>query len=78
MDKKGDKKKAQDNALKAHKLIDIRKVPNDVDRFGTVPINPQASEEAGTLLVGCDVGENGGELPDLMTLGHEIYENDGL
>ena len=57
MDKKGDKKKAQDNALKAHKLTDIRKVPNDVDRFGTVPINPQAAEEAGTLLVGCDVGE---------------------
>lgn len=78
LDKKGDKDKAKSNADKVHKLIDIRKVPSDVDRFGTVPINPQAAEEAGTLLIGCDVGVNGDKLPDLMNLGHEIYENDGL
>ena len=78
LDKKGDKDKAKANADKVHKLIDIRKVPSDVDRFGTVPINPQAAEEAGTLLIGCDVGVNGDKLQDLMNLGHEIYENDGL
>ena len=36
-------KKAQANAEEAHKLIDIRKVPMDVDRFGTVPLDPVAS-----------------------------------
>ena len=33
--KKADHKKAKANADEAHKLIDIRKVPMDVDRFGT-------------------------------------------
>ena len=79
LDKKGDKKKAKVNAEKVHsKFIDIRKVPTGITRFGTVPINPEAAEESGTCLIGCDVGENGDKLPDLTDFGHEIYENDGL
>lgn len=76
--KKANKKQAEKNAIEAHKLIDIRKVPTDVTRFGTVPINPQAAEEAGTTLIGCDVGVNGDKLNDLMDLGAEFYANDGL
>ena len=76
--KKGDKKKAQANAEEVHKLIDIRKIPLDVDRFGTVPLNPKAAADAGTTLIGCDVGTNGDKLPDLMDLGGKIYERDGL
>ncbi len=76
--KKADVKKAKANAERVHKLIDIRKVPMDVDRFGTVPLDPVASENAGTTLIGCDVGVNGDKLPDLMDIGSEIYANDGL
>ena len=37
--KKADHKQAEANALEAHKLINICKVPMDVDRFGTVPVD---------------------------------------
>ncbi|MBR3197361.1 MAG: methanogenesis marker 14 protein, partial [Methanobrevibacter sp.] len=67
--KKADHKQAEANALEAHKLINITKVPMDVERFGTVPVNPEAAENAGTTLIGCDVGFNGDKLDDLMELG---------
>ncbi|MBP3226210.1 MAG: methanogenesis marker 14 protein, partial [Methanobrevibacter sp.] len=76
--KKGDKKKAEANALEAHKLINIQKVPMDVDRFGTVPVNPVAADAAGTTLIGCDVGFNGDKLPELMELGAQFYDEDGV
>lgn len=76
--KKADHKKAKLNADEAHKLIDIRKVPMDVDRFGTVPLDPVASEKAGTILIGCDVGVNGDKLDDLTELGAKFYQEDGL
>ncbi len=50
----------------------------DVDRFGTVPLDPVASENAGTTLIGCDVGVNGDKLEDLMDLGAKFYDRDGL
>ena len=76
--KKGDKKKAEANALEAHKLINIQKVPKDVTRFGTVPVDPIAAEAAGTTLIGCDVGFNGDKLPELMELGAQFYDEDGI
>ena len=76
--KKANHKKAEANALEAHKLIDIRKVPMDVQRFGTVPVNPVAADNAGTTLIGCDVGVNGDKLPELMELGAQFYDADGL
>ncbi|MDR0913400.1 MAG: methanogenesis marker 14 protein [Methanobrevibacter sp.] len=76
--KKADWKKAKINAERVHKLIDIKKVPMDVDRFGTVPLDPVAAKDAGTTLIGCDVGENASGLPDLMKLGEELYNNDGI
>jgi len=76
--KKADWKRAKLNAEKVHKLIDIRKVPIDRDRFGTVPLKPEAAQIAGTCLIGCDVGENGDKLGDLISLGEELYKNDGL
>ena len=76
--KKADHKKAEANALEAHKLINITKVPMDVDRFGTVPVNPEAAEKAGTTLIGCDVGFNGDKLDELMDLGAQFYDADGL
>ncbi len=76
--KKADWKKALVNAQRAHEFIDIRKVPEDRERFGTVPVNPHAAYDAGTTLIGCDVGTNGDKLDDLTNLGHEIYQNDGI
>lgn len=76
--KKADWKKALANAQRAHEFIDIRKVPEDRERFGTVPVNPHAAYDAGTTLIGCDVGTNGDKLDDLTNLGHEIYQNDGI
>lgn len=76
--KKGDKKKAQENAEEVHKLVDIRKVPKGVTRFGTVPLNPESAESAGTTLIGCDVGENGDKLSELSELGAKLYADDGL
>jgi putative methanogenesis marker protein 14 len=76
--KKADWKKALINAERAHEFIDIRKVPEDRTRFGTVPVNPHAAYEAGTTLIGCDIGTNGDKIEDLTNLGHEIYENDGI
>ncbi|MCL2157047.1 MAG: methanogenesis marker 14 protein [Methanobrevibacter sp.] len=76
--KKADWKQAKLNAEKVHKLIDIRKVPIDCERFGTVPLDPVAAEKAGTTLIGCDVGENADKIPDLIALGEELYKNNGL
>ncbi|MDR1819416.1 MAG: methanogenesis marker 14 protein [Methanobrevibacter sp.] len=76
--KKANWKKAKSDADKVHKLIDIKKVPMDVNKFGTVPLDPIAAETAGTTLIGCDVGFNGDKLQDLMDLGGELYEESGL
>ena len=76
--KKADHKKAEANALEAHKLVNITKVPMDVNRFGTVPVDPVAAENAGTTLIGCDVGFNGDKLGELMELGAQFYDADGL
>ena len=50
----------------------------DVERFGTVPVNPVSAEAAGTTLIGCDVGFNGDKLPELMDLGAQFFDEDGL
>lgn len=76
--KKANTKKAKANADEVHKLIDIRKVPEGSTRFGTVPIDVEASKEAGNVLIGCDVGTNGDGIPDLIELGKQLYDADGL
>ncbi len=76
--KKADWKKALTNAKRVHELIDIRVVPEDRDRFGTVPVEPLSAKNAGTTLIGCDVGVNGDKLDELTKIGAEIYESDGL
>lgn len=76
--KKADWKLAEDYAHKIHKYVDIRKVPEGRDRFGTVPVDPEAAYSAGTTLIGCDVGKNGDAIPKLTDIGHKIYENSGI
>ncbi|MGL6298775.1 MAG: methanogenesis marker 14 protein [Methanobacteriaceae archaeon] len=76
--KKANWKKAKIHAEKVHSFIKIEKVPMGVDRFGTVPVETDSAAQAGTTLIGCDVGTNGNELDKLTELGHEIYEADGM
>ena len=76
--RKGDQKKAKINAQEAHKLINITKVPEGMERFGTVPLDSTRAKDAGTTLIGCDVGTNADGLPELMELGGQFYDEDGL
>ncbi len=76
--KKADWKKSLAYAERIHEFVDIRKVPEDRTRFGTVPVDPAAAYDAGTTLIGCDIGTNGDKIGELTKIGHEIYENDGI
>lgn len=76
--KKADWKAALEYAKEVHEHVDIRKVPEKRDRFGTVPVDPDAAYSAGTTLIGCDVGVNGDKLVELTKVGHRIYEEAGI
>jgi len=76
--KKADWKAALEYAKQVHEHVDIRKVPENRDRFGTVPVDPDAAYSAGTTLIGCDVGVNGDKLPELTKIGHKIYKEAGI
>ena len=76
--KKADWNAAKSYAEKAHEYIDIRKVPQGRERFGTVPVDPEAAYNAGTTLIGCDAGKDGDKLSKLTKLGHKIYEESDI
>ncbi len=76
--KNADWKAAKKYAEKVHEHVDIKKVPEGRDRFGTVPVDTEAAYSAGTTLIGCDIGVNGDEIPKLTELGHQIYEETGI
>ncbi|MCL7415459.1 MAG: methanogenesis marker 14 protein [ANME-2 cluster archaeon] len=65
-------------ATKINDLISIRVVPENVSRYGSVPVNPKAAQVIGVTLIGCDVGENGSDLEKLSKIGGEVYERYGL
>ncbi|RQD91679.1 methanogenesis marker 14 protein, partial [Methanosalsum natronophilum] len=52
-------KRIKELASKVLDIITIEKVPDDVVRYGSVPVNPKAAKEMGVVLIGCDVGDNG-------------------
>lgn len=68
------KKYAQD----IHELITIEIVPEDRNRYGSVPVDPAAAGDIGVTLIGCDVGVNGSLMPKLTDIGAEIYSKYGL
>lgn len=68
----------EDYANSVHKCISIEHVPMNRTKYGSVPINPEAAEEIGVALIGCDVGENGSLMPELREIGKEAYESHGL
>ena len=71
-------KQIKEYSEKIQRYIRIEKVPSGFKRYGSVPVNPQAAEEIGVVLIGCDVGVNGSDMDKLMTIGAEINEKHGL
>ncbi|MDF1539413.1 MAG: methanogenesis marker 14 protein [Candidatus Thorarchaeota archaeon] len=64
-----------------HRLIRVETIEKGTNRFGTVPVDPQAAEESGVVLMGIDAGKNGSNLPALEKIGRKIYQGyqlDGL
>ncbi|MFQ6071689.1 MAG: methanogenesis marker 14 protein [Methanosarcinales archaeon] len=61
-----------------NQYIKIEKVPDDRDRYGSVPVNPKAAKKNGVVLIGCDVGVNGSDLFNLKKIGRDIYKKHGL
>jgi putative methanogenesis marker protein 14 len=62
----------------ARKYIRVERVNRTDSRFGTVPVNGKAAEEAGVLLIGVDVGTNGSKLDELARLGSSIVKEAGI
>ena len=65
-------------AEQVHELISIETVPENVDKYGSVPVSPKAAEDIGVTLLGCDVGDNGSRLGELTEIGAQIYSKHGL
>lgn len=65
-------------AKRIHELIIIEKVPRNRTRYGSVPVRPDAAEQIGVILIGCDVGENGSDMGKLSAIGMEICKTHGL
>ncbi|MFW9798988.1 MAG: methanogenesis marker 14 protein [Candidatus Thorarchaeota archaeon] len=61
----------------AQSYIRVERVPAGVSRFGTVPVNVEAADRTGVVLVGVDVGVDGSDLPALERLGAEIVGKGG-
>jgi len=59
-------------------LITVELVPQDRDKYGSVPVDPAAARNIGVMLIGCDVGINGSLMPKLTEIGAEIYSKHGL
>ncbi|MEM4653670.1 MAG: methanogenesis marker 14 protein [Candidatus Nezhaarchaeales archaeon] len=66
-------KECEELAYEVHKYINIDKIPPSKTRVGTVPVNAKSAHEQGIILIGCDAGDNGSNLPKLRSLGQEIY-----
>ncbi|MFX1415460.1 MAG: methanogenesis marker 14 protein [Promethearchaeota archaeon] len=63
---------------RASSLIRVERVPSNVSRFGTVPVNMKAADESNVILIGVDVGTDGSDLKSLEQLGAEIVRNGGV
>jgi putative methanogenesis marker protein 14 len=64
-------------AERIDELITIDKVPKGRKKYGMVPVNPEAAEKNGVVLIGCDAGTNGSDLCDISKVGEEIYRSHG-
>lgn len=70
--------KVKEYAKRIQDYIVIEPVPENVERYGSVPVNPKSAKDIGVVLIGCDVGRNGSDMDKLSEIGKEIYSKDGL
>lgn len=68
----------EEYARKAHELVQIEVVPDGRKWYGSVPVNPAAARNNNVVLIGCEVGENGKDLPKLNEVGAEVYNKHGI
>lgn len=61
-----------------HELIIIEQVTGNRTRYGSVPVRPDAADQLGVTLIGCDVGVNGSDMGKLSAIGMEICKTHGL
>ncbi len=61
-----------------HERISIEIVPDNRDRYGSVPVDPAAARDIGVMLLGCDAGTNGSLMSELTDIGAEIYSRHGI
>ncbi|HIE32079.1 MAG TPA: methanogenesis marker 14 protein [Methanosarcinales archaeon] len=69
---------AEKYAEEIHEHISIEIVPEGRDRYGSVPVDAKAAKKIGVVLIGCDVGKDGSDLPALAEIGKKIYEKHGI
>jgi putative methanogenesis marker protein 14 len=60
------------------RYIRVERVRKTDTRFGTVPVNGKAADDAGVLLIGVDVGKNGSKLNELEKIGATIVNEIGI
>ena len=76
------KVKSDRNAREYARMIDdhirIEKVPAGRERYGCVPVDPEAAKKIGVTLIGCDVGVDGSDLHKLSEIGEDIYRSRGI
>jgi putative methanogenesis marker protein 14 len=71
-------KEARQYADQIDDLVKIEKVPSSRTKYGLVPVCPVAAEENNVVLIGCDVGINGSDLPRLSRIGSDLYQSRNL
>ncbi|HWQ20798.1 MAG TPA: methanogenesis marker 14 protein [Methanotrichaceae archaeon] len=68
-------KDAREYAEKIMQYIRVEKVPADRTKYGLVPVNPAAAGLNGVVLIGCDAGVNGSDLPKLSDIGADLHKS---
>jgi len=71
-------KEAQQYADQIDDLVVVEKVPASRSKYGLVPVCPQAAAQNNVVLIGCDVGVNGSDLPKLSKIGGDLYKSRNL
>ena len=71
-------KDAVEYAERIDEHVIIEKVPPSRTKYGLVPVNPAAAQLNNVVLIGCDVGINGSDMPKLSKIGAELYQSKGI
>ncbi|MDM7934795.1 MAG: methanogenesis marker 14 protein [Methanothrix sp.] len=71
-------RKARHYAELIDEVVVIEKVPTSRSKYGLVPVNPAAAAQNNVVLIGCDAGVNGSDLPRLSGIGADLYRECGI